>query len=991
MQVEIFKNHLPAESYTPTQETIIYHHRAYTVYKLNQPFNLAQKTASIIKIITSLFQNQNRFQFLKNSWQSKKFIFVYSKKFLMVTVKFHSLALHYAHSDLKEDKEIALAAIEQNDLAFDYVHENLKQDKSFISQAFERNNSVLRYIPEELKKDKDFILKFIKKDAASFQYAHESLKKDRGLVLEAVKRNGRALQFISEELKKDKDIVLEAVKQNTRALLYAHQDLKDDKEFILSVIKENGSAFHYISETLKKDRNFIFEVSKFYAPAFQFIADKLGTFFILGLIQKNYLISQYLPEDLKQDREFVLKAVQENYLILQYCHMDLRKDRSFALETIKINSCALQFVHEDLKKDRELVLEAIKHHGGALQYAHPDLKNDEEIVLQAVEKNGYVVQYAHDNLRKNEDFILQIAKKYNYALQFAHEDLRKSKAFALKAVKQNGLYLEHLESNFKQDKKVVLEAITQHARALHYADERVKQDRDFILRVVKLNSNVLHFTTENLRRDREIVLEATKHHEASFHSAHDDLKEDRTFVLQAIRQNGLVLQFVDEKFTSDKEIVLEAIRQNFHAFQHASPFITKDREFVLEAVKENGLILRYVKLQDSAIIEAAHCLLNEQLQSWLVNPEKKNILFYYAFFIVTHQAAFYLHDEHPLLQKAIEAYCITSSGEDPKNPYMIYAGLQDVIGEDTLIEDFEGFRKRASKKKYTFADIPDHIVPLQELFASIEQRGVDEKEVEELCCGASLQDVKENMLGEGKLIATILMQQGKKDDPLTVTAMYLYLILKSISDADDTRDKNCLSARENQLLKFASMIKECSTGQKDAIEQYYINTIGMDAISSSQNKIEETIDQSIQIALKKALASDDLLTDLIGKTPKQQSHQTLFLQNRYHRQIGLIHSLTFDRHTGVIDDDLIQKDPNEAIEKIKQYLHIQEITKQVLDQALKSSQGLRITYAEFIAYFEKEFNLSNYEQYIEFDEEMNPIGITPFAVEKMLKKLEYIK
>jgi hypothetical protein len=419
--------------------------------------------------------------------------------------------------------------------------------------------------------------------------------------------------------------------------------------------------------------------------------------------------------------------------------------------------------------------------------------------------------------------------------------------------------------------------------------------------------------------------------------------------------------------------------------------LRQQKEFALEAVTQDGLILKYITHADSTIIKAAHHSLNAKLQLWLDDPQQVTALFEYASCIVNDFESFFLHEEHPVLQKAIEAFCLTCQSNNPNSPYVLHHNLQKIVQEETLIDDFKGWRKRSNKQTFTYADIPKGVIPLQTLFKTIEQRGVDEKEVAELCCGASLQQIKENVLGEGKIVSVLLMQKFNKEDPIPLASRYLYFILKSIANADDTREGKRLSARESQLLKFASMIKECSTGQIDAIEQYYINTLSLGAINTSQSKIEEVIDYAMQMTLKKALASDVVLTDLIGKFPTQQSHQTLYLQNRYHKQIGLIHSLRFDRHSGVIDRTLIDKDLHETLAIIKRHLKSQQEAKKALDQALIGSQGLKITYMEFIAYFEKEFKLKadEYDQYIEFDEKMHPIGITPLAVEKMLKKLEY--
>jgi hypothetical protein len=580
------------------------------------------------------------------------------------------------------------------------------------------------------------------------------------------------------------------------------------------------------------------------------------------------------------------------------------------------------------------------------------------------------------------------------ALKDTHKDLSQNKEFVLAVTKKSGqafFYAAH--KKLQKDKEFVLAASRQNRDCLHYIPEELKKDKNFVLKAIKLNEHIFQYLPERFKKDKKFILLARKINDKILQYIPEDFKKDKVFMLELVKQNCQALQYAHDDVKQDRKFILEAIVYCYHIALHMHENLKQDKEFLLELIRQNALVLQCVKFKDPLMIEAAHRAIHHRLQSFIEDPQQVRKLFDFASYIIDHQKGLCLHEEHPIVQKAIEVYCLTSQSNDPKNPYTLHATLQKILQEEKLLDDFEGFRKRANKKAFTFADIPDGIVSPQELFETMEQRGVDEEEVKELCCGASLKKIKENILGEGKIVPALLAQKGSKDEPIPLTALYLYFILKSITDADDNRGSDKLSQRESQLLKFASMIKECATGQTDAIEQYYINTIGIGAINRSEEKIEEAIDSGVQMALKKALASDALLKDLIGTIPKQQSHQTLYLKNRYHKQIGLIHNLKFDQHSGVIDSDLIEKDCHETLSIIKQHVHLVQNLKQVFDQVLKGSHKLKITYIEFIAYFEKKFNLDSqhYEDYIEFNEELNPVGITPFAIEKMLMKLGYIQ
>jgi hypothetical protein len=942
MTIQFLKNYIPRDySYQPTTETAVYNNRTYTVYgKLNESLRFDQRSYQTAGTISDLFQKKS---FCQDSEYSAKAIFVYSRDFLLEASKSAILfALCYAHEDFKSDKEFILEAVKKNDQALLYAHEDLKNDKKFILEAVRQNGFALQYVCEDLKRDKEVVLEAVKQNGQALLYAHKNLQYDREAVVEAIKENGMALQYAYENFKKDRAVVLEAVKQNGLAVQYAHEDLKRDKSFVASAVKCNACVLQFVD--LRQDRDFI-----------------------LKIIKESPQALKYAAQNLKKDRDFILEAIQQNPSTLSYADEEVQQDRNFVLEVIEKNVHALEFLNSHLKKDQAFFLKAIQKNINALHYAHQKLKQNKDFAIKAIKCNVKAMQFMHEDLTQDREFILKAVKCTIHALQFAHEDLKKDKNFVLAVAKED-------------------------VHALQYAYEDLKEDKEFILDAVEQNGLALSFAHESLQQNREVVLKALQKTPNTWLLVHKNLKKDREFILRVVKENVNTLQFMDENLKKDKDFILEVVKDNVHILRFASDNLKQNKEFVLEAVKQDGLAMLYVNDEDPVIIEAAQHSLSNKLDLYLENPDQATPLFVYASFIVDKPGIFFLHEEHPLLQKAIEAYCLTSPNNDPKNPYRIYQNLREIIRKEPLIEGFEGFRKRAEKKGFTFADIPDEIISLQTLFERIEQRGINEREVAELCCGASLQAIKENVLGENKVIPLLLAHKGKRDEPLPLTVMYLYSILKCISNADDTREGNCLSPRENQLLKFASMVKECHTGQADAIEQYYINTIGAGAVNSSQGKIEASIDQAMQIALKKALSSEALLMELMGKEPKQQSHQTLYLQNRYHKQIGLIHTLRFDRHTGVIDSTLIEKTPQETLEIIKRHLQSVQVVKQIVDQALIGSQGFKITYMEFMAYFEKEFGLavSDYEQYIEFDEAMNPIGVTPFAIEKILYRLEYI-
>jgi hypothetical protein len=653
---------------------------------------------------------------------------------------------------------------------------------------------------------------------------------------------------------------------------------------------------------------------------------------------------------------FPLKSKDEDCYFAYYAH--------FA------NLSPLQNADVTIKRNKDVVLAAIRQNVEALDYADDNLKHDRDFVLAAVGQNAKALYYADESLKKDKNFVLAAVRKNGRALCYANQIYRQDMDVVLAAIRQNG-----------KDREVVWAAVCQNGYALYYADESLKGDWNIVLAAVRQNGYALQYADESLKRSKHFLQTIISQN-----------RKDSNIALVAVQQNAMALEYIDSNLKQYRQVVLAAVRQNGYALQFADESLKQDREIVLAAIQQEGRVFllahRELKL-DPHILEATYSSLDSQLSVLAQDPSKREALLAFASNLLDKQADYFLHDEHPLLQQLIETRAVAAPSFDLKDPYNLYTSLQKTIEQEPLAEGFAAFRKRANLKSYTFADIPDDIISLNDLFESIEKRGINQDEVAALCSGSTFEEVKGNLLGFGKLIPSLLAQKGKPNDPLPLTTRYLYCILKEISLEDDIRENDKLSNRENRLLKFASLVKACQTGQADAIEQYYIYSVDRQSDGIDAAKIENTVDTAVQIALKKTLASEPLLKELTGQNEvKQQSHQSLYLQNRYHKQIGLLHHLRFDPHTRTLYNCLIGKKTAEVLDAIKHHLKLQKEVKEALDKALKAKS---ISYSEFIRYFEKEFGLKNeYEHYVEFDEELNPNGITSKGVEEILRKLKYL-
>jgi hypothetical protein len=569
---------------------------------------------------------------------------------------------------------------------------------------------------------------------------------------------------------------------------------------------------------------------------------------------------------------------------------------------------------------------------------------DRDIALKRVKTIvGYDWRKINPYFKRDKNFIKDALQMYGSAFQNAHIDLRK-------------------------DKELVLAALASKERVYPYLHDDLKKDKEIALLAIRNQETVLLYAAENLKKDKEVVRAAVLENTFEFDHAHEDLRRDKEFILELTIQDECVICRASKDLYNDRAFRLKLVEINFKSFT----LLPKEWQM------------------DYLFIDARNRALLNHLRFLREDPAKKQELLELTTHITTQPQTLFLHEEHPLFQEALEAHFIVIADHGKKNPYQIYNNLSATLKQEALFDDFAYFRQRAATlKSFTFADIPKGIILPGALFATMQDKGVDEAQVAALCNGATFEEIKGNIIGEGKLIPSLLAQKGKNEESLPLVTMYLYLILERIAKEDDTRKRGKLSDRECMLLKFASMVRACLTGQADAIELYYIYTINQAAQASGQAKIEETVDLAMQIALKKVLANDAFLKEVTGDVDvKQQSHQTLYLQNRYHKQIGLRHTLKFDQYTGVLYDRLIEKAPQEVIAAIKKHLQCEKEVKSALDRAIQDPKG--ITYMEFTKYLEEQLGLKDPQQCFEFDEDFKPIGLTLLAVSYILKQLKYV-
>lgn len=106
------------------------------------------------------------------------------REIIIKAVTSNGTAIKYSSEELKKDREIVLIAIRNSTIAyaFTYIHSYFKSDRKIIMEVLKKNGSYLHYASEELKNDKEIALAAIKECKYAYESLSENMKKDPDLI-----------------------------------------------------------------------------------------------------------------------------------------------------------------------------------------------------------------------------------------------------------------------------------------------------------------------------------------------------------------------------------------------------------------------------------------------------------------------------------------------------------------------------------------------------------------------------------------------------------------------------------------------------------------------------------------------------------------------------------------------------------------------------------------------------------------------------------------
>lgn len=423
-----------------------------------------------------------------------------------------------------------------------------------------------------------------------------------------------------------------------------------------------------------------------------------------------------------------------------------------------------------------------------------------------------------------------------------------------------------------------------------------------------------------------------------------------------------------------------------------------------------------------AMKEAAHLRLQQYLTSEEIYPEIKLII---AENIIGNLNELWLTDESPVFQTAIQtiSICDPDTKNNPLNPYNLHKTLIETVPTEEWIPisntnswNLDTLRNKRSLAKYELEDLPKDVNEntLQNLFKALEDRieqlsEEQRAEVEQYIISSTsdfisqddtineadrmdLQKLKSNLLLK-PYIQNLLV----KKENVTPSQFQLYAILKAILDKDNgLKPGELLSPREEMLLKMSASIQNCSTGQRDGIKNYFLllpEEYRTKMVEEDSNIVGKLVDENLQKEFHDVISNE--VTQKLAPGTKEPSHVTLYLENRFCKQLGLAHEITFDPHTMVLPKNLVALNPKDVIEACLHYLNPEKVAKKImLDSENSFKQKGNHFYDKVIDVIENtvgKLKGDDFPRYIEFDQNTYaPIRLTEEGAIVLLKAMKYL-
>lgn len=214
----------------------------------------------------------------------------------------HKVEFENIDEDLRNDREVLLAALKVDGHALQYASEELQRDTTIVYAALRETAFALQHVPEDLRRNPEVVLFAVQKNGLALQHADHRLQSDPELVFTALCERATSLTHHQEELRG----VIKCIVSKARVLM-------DDRKFALSAVRAVPPVFEFVSSRLTADEELAFIAVKNNPAMMCFVATELQSQkqFVLAAVQANARCLPFVDAHFKMDKD-IIRSVQKN-------------------------------------------------------------------------------------------------------------------------------------------------------------------------------------------------------------------------------------------------------------------------------------------------------------------------------------------------------------------------------------------------------------------------------------------------------------------------------------------------------------------------------------------------------------------------------------------------------------------------------------------------------------------------------------------------------
>lgn len=274
--------------------------------------------------------------------------------------------------DLKNNKNIALAAVTGDGMALSIVNKIFRADAEVVLASIKAGGS-FAFADISLKSDVEFVKKIIAINVSAIKYISDELKNNKEIAIASVGSSASTIKYLNKKFWSDHDVLKVLLTtglindSNPTILEFIPQKYRDNKELVLELLKKNGYELKFVSDRLKEDYECLLAAclnthfSLRYCPL-KLLSD--FNFFIKLLNDtKKSNILQFFSDQIKDNEEALLECAKYDYLnslegkggaVIKFASDRLKNSKAFIINFIEIAPFVLNFISRELVNDREI-------------------------------------------------------------------------------------------------------------------------------------------------------------------------------------------------------------------------------------------------------------------------------------------------------------------------------------------------------------------------------------------------------------------------------------------------------------------------------------------------------------------------------------------------------------------------------------------------------------------------------------------------------------